>query len=466
MMEAYYTLHRDPPAPDQDGPPTSNDALTQDGAALIFAERHKDALRYCHDEGCWFNWTGSYWRRDNTKLAFEWARQLARELSEDESRKDRLVASTTSFAGGVETFARSDRALATTSEQWDRDPWLLGTPDGTVDLLAGKLRASNPDDCITRTTAVAPIEKADCPLWLKFLDESTHSDSELIRFLQQWCGYGLTGETREHALVFVYGPGGNGKSVFLNTVTRIMADYAATAAMDTFIASSFGDKHPTDLAMLRGARVVTASETEEGRAWAEARIKQMTGGDPISARFMRQDFFTYTPQFKLTIIGNNRPVLRNVDEAARRRFNIVPFVVKPANPDRELESKLRAEWPGILRWMIDGCADWQAHGLTVPSSVKEATEAYFSEQDLMGQWIEDECEAVPGYQSLWDTSAILFDAWSEYAAKAAEQPGNRKAFGQAMQRRGFEPGRKTGGTRCFYGIRLKAKPSRDSNSDA
>jgi putative DNA primase/helicase len=150
--------------------------------------------------------------------------------------------------------------------------------------------------------------------------------------------------------------------VFLNALTAILSAYAATAAMDTFTASK-GDKHPTDLAMLRGARLVTASETEEGRAWAEARIKQITGGDPITARFMRQDFFTFVPQFKLTIVGNHQPVLKNVDDAARRRFNIVPFTRKPSHPDPQLEEKLRAEYPAILRWMVDGCLDWQKHGL-------------------------------------------------------------------------------------------------------
>src|SRR5262249_27787952 len=147
-----------------------------------------------------------------------------------------------------------------------------------------------PDDMITKSTAVAPADAATCQRWLQFLNEATGNDPELIRFLQQWCGYSLTGVTREHALVFMYGPGGNGKSVFLNVVTGILGDYAATAAMDTFTASR-NEKHPTDLAMLRGARLVTASETEQGKAWAESRIKQITGGDAISARFMRQDFF-------------------------------------------------------------------------------------------------------------------------------------------------------------------------------
>ena len=346
--------------------------VTEDSAAQRFADLYQDRLRYCHDQGAWFEWTGAIWRESKTGLPFQWARELVRSLSATEADQVRYVAGKTSFASGVERFCRSDPAFAVRTDHWDREPFLLGTPNGTVDLRSGLLCPSRQSDGITKTAAVVPARTADCPTWLSFLAEATGQDDGLIRFLQQWCGYCLTGITREHALVFFYGPGGNGKTVFLNTLTGILADYAVTGPMETFVASH-SDRHPTDLAMFRGARLVTSSETEEGRPWAETRIKQMTGGDPITARFMRQDFFTYQPQFKLTIVGNHKPVLRNVDDAARRQFNIVPFTVKPANPDPELEEKLKPEWPAILRWMLDGCLDWQANGLTCPESVASAT---------------------------------------------------------------------------------------------
>jgi putative DNA primase/helicase len=223
-------------------------------------------------------------------------------------------------------------------------------------LRTGELRPAQRGDHITKSTAVAPSARADCPRWFDFLRQATRGDDGLMRFMQQVAGYGLTGDICEHALFFIYGPGGNGKTVFLNTVKSILGDYATTAAMDTFMANHH-DRHPTDLAMLRGARLVSVSETEEGRAWTESRIKQLTGGDPISARFMRQDFFEYRPQFKLLIIGNHKPSLRNVADAARRRFNLIPFIHKPETPDRQLEEKLKSEWPGILRWAINGALD-------------------------------------------------------------------------------------------------------------
>lgn len=430
--------------------------VTEDAVARAFTECHGETLRFDHDAGRWFEWSGDRWRPDGTGKAFSYCRDLAREASIDATASRLQAARKSTFAAGVERFARTDPIHAVTQEAWDADPWLLGCPGATVDLRDASVREPDPADGITRLTAVRPsFEPAK--VWGTFLTEATAGDAAMIRFLQQWCGYALTGDTREHALLFVYGPGGNGKSVFLNTVAGILGDYATAAAMDTFAASR-SDRHPTDLAALRGARFVSASETEEGRAWAEARIKAMTGGDVISARFMRRDFFTFKPQFKLTIVGNHKPVLRNVDEAARRRFNIVPFEHKPAHPDRQLEEKLKAEWPAILGWMITGCADWRANGLVRPESVQRATEAYFAAQDVFGQWLEDECTVEPNNQHRWTPASELFSSWHRYAKAAGEEPGSQKNFGENLARRGLQNAvKKVGKTvRVWLGIDLNS----------
>jgi len=369
--------------------------------------------------------------------------------------KDKAILGRASTAAAVERFARADRAFAVTAARWDNDPFLLGTPSGTVDLRSGRLRPAAQADFITKSTAVAPAENANCPLWLQFLDDATRDDAKLIRFLRQWCGYCLTGDIREHALLFIFGPGGNGKSVLLNTVSRILGDYAAIAAMDTF-AASHNDRHPTDLAMLRGARLVCVSETEEGRAWAENRIKSLTGGDPITARFMRQDFFTYQPQFKITVIGNHKSVLKNVDDANRQRFNLAPFIHKPTNPDRDLEHKLQAEHPAILRWMIDGCLDWQANGLVRPDVVKSATAEYFVEQDTVRQWVEDCCVTTTKPPHAADTFASFYASWRNYAHDRGEDVGDSKAFGTRLQNLGFLPVKNTDGIRGrgYKGMRV------------
>ena len=404
--------------------PANGHSKTEDALALVFAERHRDKLRYCHHTGAWFIWTGTQWRREETKLAFCWARDACRDLGGKKMARANV-------AGAVERFAQADRAFAVTSEIWDPDKYLLGTPGGTVDLRTGKLRPAKQTEYITRQTAIAPAETPDCPTWLQFIGQVTAHDTELIAFLQRWFGYGLTGDISEHALAFFYGPGGNGKGVMLNTMSGVMGTYATVAAMDTFTASKY-DRHPTDLAMLRGARLVIATETEEGRAWAEARIKALTGGDPISARFMRQDFFTFLPAFKLTVSGNHKPVLRNVDDAARRRFNVVPFNFQPPTPDKQLEAKLRNEWPGILRWIINGCLGWQAQGLAQPKVVKQATDEYFAEQDLITQWLEECCECQAG---IGGSLPSLFASWKHFAIGcSAQNPRNSKWLAARLER--------------------------------
>ncbi|MEW6628521.1 MAG: phage/plasmid primase, P4 family [Pseudomonadota bacterium] len=418
--------------------------VSEDAIALAFTQRHGGSLRFDHHAGKWFEWTGTRWEKNEKKIAFHYARQLARSLGSGEAKFSKSA-----VANGVEAFARADPSHAVTSEVWDNDPLLLGTPGGTVDLRTGDYFDARPGDHITKLTGVAP-EHGTPTRWLQFLHEATAGDEALIRFLQQMAGYCLTGQTNEHALFFIYGPGGNGKSVFLNTLNHILGDYATTAGMDTFTASK-SDRHPTDLAMLKGARLVSASETEEGRAWAEARIKQLTGGDKISARFMRQDFFEFVPAFKLVIVGNHAPVLANVDDAARRRFNIVPFTQKPVNPDRLLEQKLKEEAPRILAWAIAGCKDWQRNGLVRPEIVTAATQDYFDDQDLFGQWIADCCERGT---SKFEMPTPLYNNWADYARTAGDDPGSMRAMSSKLKRAGFLQ-RKNNGVRAYYGLALK-----------
>lgn len=435
----------------REGP--SEESLAREWVAI-----HGERWRFDHAAGKWFQWTGERWQRDECSRAVHLVGEHLRAAAGGEKPRPSIASRRT--ASGVEAFARANPVVATTHCIWDADLLLLGTPGGTVDLKTGKLRPAAPAEHITKLTAVAPATGRPAR-WLTFLEESTGEDAETITFLQQWCGYCLTGETREHALAFVYGPGGNGKSVFLNTVTAILSDYAVTAAMETFTASR-SDRHSTELAMLQGARLVTASETDQGRGWAEAKIKALTGGDPITARFMRMDNFTFQPHFKLMIAGNFAPSLRNVDEAMRRRLNIIPFTRTPAAPDRQLETKLRDEWPMILQWMIEGCALWQGTGLKRPDAVTVATNAYFTDQDLFGQWLEDRCILDPTNQN-WETPDPLFQSWRDYAAGAGEQPGKRTDFKVGLERRGIMAG-KTGGLRIYRGVKLRPQGHGDGGT--
>jgi putative DNA primase/helicase len=388
---------------------------------------------------------------EDTLRAFDLARAVARGFANacnDSDDKPKIASAKTVAA--IERLARADRRHAAIVEQWDADPWVLNTPGGIVDLRSGSTLLHDPARYMIKITAVAPGAK--CPLWRGFLNVITGGNIELQAFLQRIAGYALTGSIREHALFFLYGTGANGKGVFINTLTAILADYAAVAPMETFVVKH-GEHHPTDLAGLRGARLVTAQETERGRRWAESKIKAMTGGDPITARFMRQDFFTYLPAFKLMIAGNHKPGLSGVDEAIRRRFHLIPFTVTipEGDRDKDLPDKLRAEWPGILQWMIDGCRQWLETGLNPPSAVQAATEAYLSEEDTLAQWIEECCITGKGQ---WGIGALLWESWQKWCGANNERPGSRKGFTDAMSAHGY-PKDKSQGVRGYAGIDLK-----------
>jgi putative DNA primase/helicase len=430
---------------DQPSPVFSDDAL-----ALRFAELHARDLRYVARWSQWLRWDGNRWRPDDTLAVFDSARAVCRTAAVG-CNKTRLAKELTSAktVAAIERLARSDRRLAATAGQWDSDPWLLNTPDGVVDLMSGETRPHRAEDYLTRITAVGPGDA--CPLWMEFLARVTNSDAELQTFLQRVLGYSLTGSTRDHALFFAYGTGANGKTVFTSTASTILGDYHCAAPIETLTASSV-DRHPTELADLRGARLVTAVETEEGRRWAESRIKMLTGGERVKARFMRQDLFEFTPQLKLFITGNHKPGLRSVDEAMRRRFHLIPFTVTipPIERDPDLTEKLKDEWPGILQWMIDGCLAWQEIGLRPPEVVRSATDAYLDAEDALAAWIEEATAADPNG---WETTANLFASWTAWSTKAGEYTGTMRRFVQNLETRGLTPERRRIG-RGFRGLVL------------
>ncbi len=322
-------------------------------------------------------------------------------------------------------------------------------------LTCGRDRRGRPTRQIriSRQTVIAPAETAQCPNWLAFLAEATGGDQDMIRFLQCWLR--LRPDGRHEGAEVRYGawPRRDGKGTAVDTVYHLMGGYAEVVEMDALLASS-GQRHPTDLAGLLGARMVTAAETERGRRWNEARIKRLTGGDPIPARFMRQDFFTFTPEFKLTVTGNHAPLVDATDDALRRRLIVVPFTQKPRQADHGLREKLKLEWPGILRWMIDGALLWQRIGLTPPAAANRATDDVFGAGDLLGRFLGDECDTAPGNDGLWCPTAGLYSKFSDYARAAGEIPGTQRDFTDSLKKRGFENTRKNQG-RGWSGIQLR-----------
>jgi putative DNA primase/helicase len=425
---------------------------TEDALALAFTRRYHRDWRYVATWGRWLVWDGHRWRNEDTLAATDLIRSVCRHAAvRTDNPKIAAKLASSGTVSGVERLARTDRRHAATTDEWDADPWLLNTPGGVVDLKTGRTRANERADRMTKITTATP--RGLCPQWTAFLANITGGDVELQAYLQRMVGYCLTGATSAHALFFLYGTGANGKSVFANVISTILGDYAATASMDTFVETR-GDRHPTDLAGLRGARFVTAIETEQGRRLNESKVKAITGGDKISARFMHKDFFEYTPQFKPVIVGNHKPAIRNIDEAMRRRLHMIPFTVTIPTERRDprLTEKLLAERDGILAWAVAGCLAWQRSGLQPPACVQAATAEYFEAEDALGRWLDERCVRAANAKSL---TAELFTDWKQWAEAAGEFIGTQRRFSDLLITRGLEKWRNSMGVRGFHGIGLK-----------
>ena len=426
---------------------------TEDALAVSFTRRYQNDWRYVAAWGKWLVWDGQRWRSEDTLAASDLVRHVCR-FASLKSKNPKLAAklAASSTIGGVERLARSDRRHAGTTDEWDADVWALNTPGGVVDLHTGSMRSHQRSDRMTKICTATLHAGNGCPHWLAFLAGVTGGDEAQIHYLQKVFGYCLTGSTQEHALFFLYGTGANGKSVFINVLTAILGDYAANAPMDTFMESR-GDRHPTDLAGLRGARLVSATETEQGRRWNESKIKEITGGDAVSARFMRQDFFTFFPHFKLLVAGNHKPAIRNIDEAMRRRLHLVPFTitVPPEKRDKQLQAKLLTERNAILEWGVQGCLAWQREGLIAPESVVNATKEYFEAEDALGRWLEERCMLVSSARSL---TTELFSDWKQWSESTGEFVGTQRRFADLLITRGVQKWRNSSGIRGFQGIGL------------
>jgi putative DNA primase/helicase len=431
---------------------------TDEALALEFAQRQAMFARYVADWNRWMLYDGVAWVRDET-LRINWeARNLCREDAAAAPKALQAKLLSARKVGAVVSLARLDPILAAVIDQWDGDQYALNC-DGEVHQLddARYSRMAIPGDYFTKSTGVRP--GGDCPMWIEFLETVTAGDAALMDYLQRVCGYCLTGSTAEQCLFFLYGPGGNGKSTFVNTISAVMGDYVRTAPIDAFAASNGHDRHPTELADLQGARLVTATEPAHGRRWDESRIKTLTGGDTIAARFMRQDFFTYRPVFKLMICGNHKPQLRGVDDAWRRRMQIIPFTVRipPGQRILDYDRKLAAEHPGILMWMIEGARYWAQSGLKPPTAVTDATDDYLESEDLLGAWLDECCEILPPDIDCepFTSRQQLFASWQAWCKRTGEHVGTRKQFLAALDNRdGLRRHMRTG-IRGYTGIRLR-----------
>ncbi len=440
-------------------PLTRPQKYSDDALAARFSTRFADELRYTPSWG-WLLYDGRRWKRIADVLVMERARPVCREMAqrclEDAeiprpSTREGLARSIASAqtVAAVERLARGDTCHFVEASRWDSDLWLLNTPGGTVELRTGELRPHRREDLITKVACATP--RGGCDRWLRFLAEVTEGNTELQDYLRRLAGYALVGDPVEECLDFFYGTGGNGKGTFLATLQHVLGDYATTAAAETFVESK-SDRHPCDLAKLAGARLVVANEIDENRRWDEARVKSLTGRDVISARFMRQDFFDFVPQFTLIVAGNHKPSLKTVDESIRRRLHLVPFAVTiPRDKqDVNLKTDLRKEADGILAWALRGCREWQARGLDPPEAVLSATTEYLGQEDTFGMWLQECCIAGEGME---ERSLYLYESHRSWRSERGERVPSHKTFVRRLTERGYTRSR-TVKARMISGLRL------------
>jgi putative DNA primase/helicase len=414
--------------------------------ARRIAQRFGQSIRHCERLGGFFVYDGVRWTRDETAQVWRWAVETAEDIQreargfgrEDERRRLLDWAARAERRANVESALTQLAALegiALTHDAFDRDPWLLNCANGTLDLRSGELRPHRREDMLTKMTAVRFEPKAPCPQWQAFLTRIMGGNVELLAFLQRAVGYALTGSVREQKLLFLHGTGANGKSTFLSALLHVWGDYGRRIAPDLLFFDR-DDTHPTALADLCGVRLAVTTEVEQGKRLAEVLVKQLSGGDRLLARRMRQDYFEFEPTHKLFMAGNHLPVIRGTDHAVWRRIALVPFTVTVPEGEqiKDLADKLRAEAPGIFRWCVRGCLDWQAFGLSEPAEVRAATGQYRSDMDILGDFLAERCVVLPGAEV---TSAELNQAYRAWCEKTGERAMSARSLGLRLKERGF-----------------------------
>jgi putative DNA primase/helicase len=436
---------------------------TETGDAEFFASCMADQVRFDHRRGRWLVFDGSRWAPQSDgevdRLALEAVRARQRAAVGDKERlKWAIGGEGRKRRGNLLALAQSVKPIAEAGDDWDTDPWLLGVRNGVVDLRTGELREGRPEDRITMQASVSFSPDATCPTWDKTLKDIFGGDEELMSYFDRFVGYSITGDCREEVLAFCWGDGANGKGTVMNTIARILGDYSDDlpfSALELHERSGI----PNDIAKIVGKRFVTSSESGEARRLNEARVKALTGRDPITARFLQREFFTFQPMAKFWLASNHKPVVRDTSAGFWRRMHLIPFTQSFAEkPDLELKDKLMAEAEGILARLVRGCMAWQRNGLNPPARVKDATETYRTESSPLGRFLDARCVLQADAKA---TFGELHDAYQLWCGKVREfSPLNRRQFGDALHKQ-FTKDETNTQRVAFIGVGLLVEERRD-----
>jgi putative DNA primase/helicase len=436
--------------------------FTETGNAERLVDQFGRDIRFCHPWNAWLHWDGRRWKRDQTGAVRQMAKGVVRsirlEAAVTDDKDQRKViwdwakkSETAAARAAMLRLAESEPGVPILTEDMDRNPFLFNVLNGTLDLRTGKLWPHERMEGITKLAAVTFDPDAECPTFLRFLDRIL-PELEVRRFVRRVAGYCLTGVTTEQCLFFPYGGGANGKSTLLTVLRRMMGEYAQHASPNLLLERK-GEQHPTELARLFGARLVTSVEVDDGKRLAEGLVKQMTGGDPMVGRLMREDFFEFEATHKLILAANHRPDIRGTDDAIWRRIHLIPFTVQIPAEERDpgLVDTLCLELSGVLNWALAGCREWQADGLRAPVAVVESTAEYRAEQDIIGSFLNERCVMEPQAQV---ASQVLYSVYSSWCEATGSYCMTANKFGREIGQKGFKKGRGTGGEKAWIGLYL------------
>ncbi len=429
--------------------------LTHLYLAQLATERYKSKLRWNTDERGWhcFDNESGMWQRIGTEQIIALLIVTLSEMRSIEAEKIKISGSTrgsvikeieraenSGFLNGAESILRSMPELEIDAAAFDADPYLVGLENGQVlDLRTSSVRAINQTDYLTKRINTPYIAGATSQLWEKSIRTWACDDEELAKFLQVWCGYCLSGLTNFQGFLFLHGGGRNGKSVFVNVISRLLGPYAIAMKSDTLIEKPVSNGPSGDIARLKGVRFATCNELPEGKHFNEELLKSLTGQDTLTARFSYQDDFNFKPNLKLMICGNHQPVIKGVDNGVWRRVNIVPFVAsipeEAADPD--LTDDLINELAGILNWCIEGWKTLQQQGMKIqiPSKVKAATAHYKSDMDILGDWLEEKTEQIIGSKSHLKEMYRSYGNWCQ--ENGFRSVPTSKSFNRKLKERGL-----------------------------
>lgn len=431
------------------------DFYTDTTNAEELARQYNGDIKYCEIWGKWLIWDGKKWNIDDKNEIQQLAKQTilnfysrAAMITDDDKRSKLIDNAKRSEALGKRKamieLAKSEKNIPAIPSNFDENRWILNLNNGTLNLRTCELYPHKREDYITKKIPVNYNPDAECPTWKKFLNTTFNGDKELISFIQKSIGYSLSGSTQEQCIYILHGTGANGKSTFLTTIKDILGEYAQQTPSETLMAKKNQNSSSNDLARIRGSRFVSSVETEEGKTFAEVLIKQLTGEDTVTARFLFNEYFDFKPECKIWLASNHKPKIRGTDYAIWRRIRLIPFLITIPEEERDplLLEKLRTEQEGILAWAIAGCKAWQNEGIKIPDKVKFATDDYKDEMDTLGDFIKECCVIGKDFKA---TSQDLYNKYIGWCNLTGEKEITQRAFGLKLSERGYEKEKGTSG---------------------